>query len=252
MQTKLLRNIDVVQINITAGQEEYYLPKNVDWSSRVIDRIALVAPTANITSPIDGTTHVLKRSEIGNLYFDLYGMDGKDLAHELSFEQLLHTNNNPYLINAKINLDLSRIFFTDAPQTSGCILLYVYYDGVNRPENEQSRKNITVRFPLAANEKITFTELINTYVYASGHKVKGIQVWDAENKPVYITLRDRELTYIMNNVYSGLFRPQMSGVTSEDIQVSPAALDSLNIDFDYSFIRNATNGAVVQKITFEY
>lgn len=252
MQTKLLRNIDIVQINITAGQDEYYLPKNVDWSTRVIDRIALVAPTANITSPIDGTTHVLKRSEISSMYVDLYGNDGKDLAHELSYEQLLHTNNNPYLINAKINLDLSRIYFTDTPQVSGCILLYVYYNGVNRPEVEQSRKSITVRFPLAASEKLTFTDLVNTYMYASGYKVKGIQVWDAENKPAYITLRDHELTYIMNNVYSGLFRPQIAGLTAESVQATPAVFDSLNIDFDYSFIRNATNGAVVQKITFEY
>lgn len=252
MQTKLLRNIDIVQINITAGQDEYYFPKNVDWNDRVVDRIALVAPTATITSPIDGTTHVLKRSEIKNLYFDIYSKDDKDLARELSFEQLLHTNNYPYLVNDKVNLDLSRLYFSEAPTASGCVLLYVYYNGIDRPEEEQSRKSLTVRFPLKANEKITFTDLVNTYMYASGHKVKGIQVWDAESKPAYITLRDHELTYIMNNVYSGLFRPQMSGATAEGIQVEPAVFDSLDIDFDYSFIRNATNGLVVQKITFEY
>ena len=167
MQPKLLRNIDIVQINITAGQEEYYFPKNVDWNDRVVDRIAIAAPSVNITSPIDGTTHVLKRSEIKNLYFDLYSKDDKDLSRELSFEQLLHTNNYPYLVNDKINLDLSRLYFTEAPTTSGCILLYIYYNGVDRPEEEQSRKSLTIRFPMAANEKMTFTDLVNTYMYAS-------------------------------------------------------------------------------------
>lgn len=252
MQSKLLRNIDIVQINITAGQDEYYFPKNVDWNNRVVDRIALVAPTATITSPIDGVTHVLKHSEIKNCYLDLYSKDDKDLARELNYEQILQTNNHPYLINDKLNLDLSRIYFTEAPTVSGCILLYIFYNGIDRPEEEQSRKSLTVRFPLAANEKITFTDLVNTYMYASGHKVRGIQVWDAESKPAYITLRDHELTYIMNNVYSGLFRPQMGGATAESVQVDPAVFDSLDIDFDYSFIRNATNGSVVQKITFEY
>lgn len=254
MQAKLLKNIDVVQINVQAGVDEYYLPKNVDWNGKRIDRLALVtAPEADtMFSPIDGTTPVLTMAQVPNLYFDLYTADDKDLAHELSAEQLMYNNNHPYYPDTVISLDLSRIYFTTAPEEDGCLLLYVFYDTVQALDYEPSSRNVTVTFPLAAGEAMTFTQIISRYIHADNHNVRGIIVWDAEENPAYIMLRDFQLEHVMQSVYTGLFRPQMMGADAEHIQIEPAYIDCMNVDFDYSTIRNATNANQVQKITFEY
>lgn len=254
MQAKLLKNIDVVQINIQAGVDEYYLPKNVDWNGKRIDRMALVtAPTAGtMFSPIDGTTPVLTMSDIKNLYIDLYTGEDKELAHEMSAEQIHYTNNHPFAPDAIISLDLSRMYFTTTPEADGCILLYFFYDGVDVLDYDPSSRNVTIVFPLEAGKQITFTEMISRYIHADYHNVRGIKVWGAEDAPAYITLRDFELKHVMSSVYTGLFRPQMSGTFARNIQIAPAYIDAMDIDFDYSNIRNATDADQMQKITLEY
>lgn len=254
MQAKLLKNIDVVHINVQAGVDEYYLPKNVDWNGKRIDRLALVtAPAADtMFSPIDGTTPVLTKEQVKNMYIDLYTADDKDLTHELSAEQLLYNNNHPFCPETVISLDLSRIYFTTTPEEDGCLLLYVFYDMVEVPDYEPSSRSVTVAFPLAAGEAMRFTDIISRYIHADYHNVRGIMVWDAEDNPAYIMLRDFKLEHVMQSVYTGFFRPQMMGADAEHIQVAPAYIDCMDIDFDYSTIRNATNANQMQKITFEY
>lgn len=252
MKATINKNIDLVQINIAAGTDEYYLPKNVDWNGRTIDRIVLAAPTASVVSPIDGTTHVLTRSEIKDLYFDLYDGNDAELTHGLSFEQILHTNNNPWLPKKQLSLNLSRMYFTTTPQTSGCILLYVFYGSQEVEDIEFPRKSITVEVNLAADEQKSFQEIINTSIHAIDQRVRGIMVWDADTAPVYLTLRDHQLSYILNSVYSGLLRPIMRKNNAEATQIHAALFDAIDIDFDYSFIRNAGSVATKQIITFEY
>lgn len=252
MNAKLLRNIDLVQINIQAGVSEYYFPKNVDWNGQVVDKLLLVAPSADMLSPIDGTTPVLKASEVQNMYVDLYTVENRDLTHSLSHEQILYTNDHPYKPGVKLSLELSRIYFTEEPQQDGCLLLYVFWGGRDVECVEQSQRNITVEFDLAANQQISFRDLINTYAHVYGDKIRAISVWNAEDAPVYLTLRDYQLSYIMRDVCSVLFRPLTMGATAADCQVEHAYLDSIDIDFDYSYIRNACNEACTQRITFEY
>lgn len=38
---KLYKNIDIVQINLKAGVREYFLPKNVSWFDKVVERIVV-------------------------------------------------------------------------------------------------------------------------------------------------------------------------------------------------------------------
>lgn len=252
MKTPIYKNIDLVQINIAAGTDEYYLPKNVDWNGRTIDRIVLAAPTASIVSPIDGTTHVLTRSEIKDLYFDLYDSNDAELTHGLSFEQILHTNNNPWLPGRALSLNLSRMYFTTTPTINGCLLLYVFYGTQEVEDMDESSKNITIEVELAAGEQKSFREVMNTTIHIIDQKVRGIMVWDADTEPVYLTLRDHQLSYVLNSVYSGLLRPNMRKTNAENTQIRAAKFNTIDIDFDYSFIRNAGSSDTKQIITFEY
>lgn len=252
MLAELYRNIDLVQIPIQSGIDEYYFPKNVDWANKVIDKIVLCTPTNPCVSPIDGTTPVLTRSQIADMYIDLYAADDTEVVHNLHFEQLLYTNNHIITIGKQLNMNLSRIYLTTAPVSDSVLLAYVFYGTKTKENYEPSQKNLTITFPMAASERLTFQDIINTYVHADGKKVRGIQIWNAESNPAYITLRDYELTYIIKDVHTAIFRPQMAAATAEETQVNPIRLDSLDINFDYSFIQNATSSACTQTITLEY
>lgn len=252
MLAELYRNIDLVQIPIQSGIDEYYFPKNVDWANKVIDKIVLCTPTNPCVSPIDGTTPVLTRSQIADMYIDLYASDDSEITHNLSYEQLLYTNNHPVIIGKQLNLNLSRIYMPTAPSANSVLLMYVFYGTNKREDYEPSQKSVTLHFPMAAGERMTFQDIINTYVHADGKKIRGIQIWDAENNPAYLTLRDYELTYIIKDVHTAMFRPQMAAATVESTQIDPIRLDSLDINFDYSFVQNATNSACTQIITLEY
>lgn len=252
MIASLYKNISVVQIPVTAGVSDYHFPKNVDWADQCVDKIVLAAPAAALLSPIDGQTSVLTRSQIKDLYVSLYSEAEEEIVESLYFENILHTANYPVEVNSKLNLNLSSLRFTSAPEEDGVLLFYVYWGGRTDSNFELPKRTTTITFPLGANEKLTFKELINTYVHADYKKVRGIAVWNAETNPAYLTLRDHQLTYIIKSLYSGLARPQMLGATAEQSQVHPLYLDSVDIDFDYSFIRNATGTANNQKITIYY
>ena len=252
MKTELAKNIDLVQVDVVAGVDELQFPKNVDWAARKIVKLVLVAPTANMVSPIDGQTPVLKRSQISDLYLDLYKADESEICHNLYFEALLHTNNHPVYINSALSLNLSRLYFTTAPTINGCLLFYVFYEGETVENYEPSQKNVTIQVPLDADAKLSFRDIVDTYVHIIGQHVRGLQIWGAENNPVYLTLRDYEYTYVINSLYSGLARPQMAGATCELTQIAPLRFADLNIDFDNSFVRNAASFPVTLIMTIEY
>ena len=252
--TTLYRNISLVQIPIKQGVVEYRWPKNVDWAGERIDKILLATPIANtVLSPVDGQTHVLTEAQLrGALYFDLYNNRDQELALGLYYQQLLASNNYPVEINETLSLRQSRLFFTQAPTVDGCLLLYVFWGSKHDENHEPARNSVTVHFPLGANEKLSLREIINTYVSADFKKIRGIECWGSETNPAYLTLRDKQLTYIVKSVLTSLARPQMAGATASTSQVQPMLFDSLDIDFDYSFIRNATATANNQTITIYY
>lgn len=253
MTAKLYKNISIVQIPVQQGVSEYQFPKNVDWAGQEIQQILLAAPSSdNCLSPIDGQTPVLSYDKISDLYFDLYAEDKTEITQSMYFENILHTANYPVEINSVLSLTLSTIKFTTAPTADGVLLLYVFWGGRKDGCYDLPRRSVTIAFPLAANEKLSFRQLINTYMHADYDKVRGIAVWDAENNPCYITLRDHQLSYMIKSMYGGLARPQMEGATAQTSQVHPLYLDSIDIDFDYSFVRNATGTANNQKITIYY
>lgn len=252
----LTNNIDIVQINIKQGVEEYYLPKNVNWRDRVIDKIVLALSPANSTllSPIDGQTQVLTPSDISDLYFDLYAADDTQIVRNLSFEQILHTNNNPLYLNQKLSLNLSRLYFTTTPAQDGCILLYVYYGGKQIEETEPAKESVTVSVPLSANGKVSLQDIVDNYIYMQPKNVKSVYLWDWKIKPVYLTLRSADNKHTLNSIFSSLCRPPLyeTGNTAVDAQAHSLLLDNINIDMLNSFVQNAQNAVVEVRLTFLY
>lgn len=249
---ELIKNIDLVQIKISAGVDEYAFPKNVDWSGKKVDKILLCAPTAACVSPIDGTSPVYTRSDVANLYFDLYDSADRELCYEASYEHFLYTNNHPLEIDSAISTQLSKLRFTTAPAKDGVLLLYVFWNTQDVPavwDAPNKCKNVVVT--LGAGERKTFADL-RDFIHTDFKKVRGIQVWGAESTPAYITLRDHNLEHVLNNVHVALLRPDMLGTDAESTVLEPVRFDSLDIDFDYSFIRNATGSIENVMITLEY
>lgn len=252
MKAKIYRNIDMVQIDIQAGVAEYQLPKNVDWAKEKIDKILLLAPSASIVSPIDGVTPVLTRQELRNVFVDLYAGDDSEIALSMAAENIMHTCNHPVEVNNTLQLHLSRITFMEAPQTDACILLYVFWGGKEDANYEPAKRSVTVELDLQANEQMSFREVINRYLHAEFDTVRSITVWNAELNPVYISMQDHQLTYVMRSIYGALCRPEMLGMNAENTQIHPFRLDNVDVDFDNSFVLEASGSEHKSKITFEF
>lgn len=263
MAVDLVRNIDLLQINIKAGVSEYFLPKNVSWRDKVIDKMLILTDNLfngenhpTIYSPTDGVTPLLKYDDIVNLYADIYTTDSREIAHGLSVTNIHFRNNNPWFPNVPLDLQQSRLYFSTPPTKDGCILLYVFYDGCTVDLYEPSNKNITVKFTLQPGQEVSFADVINTYVHVTGEKIRSIQFVRPEDNPAYVTFRDYKLSYIINNVCNYLMRMPFYNIFVGLVwraQARPILFDQMDIDFDNSYIRNAMNDKVSeQTIIFEY
>lgn len=252
MKAELYKNCSLVRVPIVAGQTEYSLPQNVVWADRAIDRLIICAPNTACVDPVDGTTAVITRNDLADCYITLYNKENQEIMHDVSFENILHLNNHALRVDAQLNLSLCRITFTTAPVADGVLLLYAFYDSKKEEYIDMPKRSITCTFPLAADQEISFREIIDYTIHAIPETVKGVIMWDAVLQPAWITLRDHDLTYQMDNIHSELCRPDMNGGTAYDSQAALFLVDDLDIDFDYSRIRNATSNAQTQHITFLY
>ena len=252
MKTELYTNVSLVRIPIVAGVSEYHLPQNVDWANRKIDKFLIVAPQGADIDPVDGVTPVLGTAGIEDMYIDLYDSNDREVMNSVHALQLINTNNHPLRVDAALNLALCRVFFTVPPVANATLLLYAFYGTRTEEYYDLSKKSVTVEFPMAANEQMTLQDVINTYAHALPAKIQGIICWDAENNPAYLSLRDYNLTYQMANVHTLLCRPDKHAANAFDTQAALFLLNDLDINFDYSYIRNARNSGCTQKITFLY
>ena len=251
MKAELYTNVALVRVPIKAGQDEYYLPQNVDWAQQKIDKMVVCAPVVGCIDPVDGITPVAQDTDIADLYINLYDADNREIMHDVSVENIVHVNNNVLRVDAALNLSLCRIYFTTSPAQDMTLLLYVYYQTRTEDYYELPNKSVTAVFDLAANEEKSFRDIINTYVHALPAKIRGIIVWTS-SEPVWITLRDYAYTYQMANIHSDLCRPDMAAASAWDTQAALFLLNDLDIDFDYSHIREAAGQQTTQKITFLY
>lgn len=244
---QLYKNISLCQINIVAGQEEYYFPKNSNWNGEQIERIVVVKPSVAMVSPIDGK-NVLQSWP--DFYLDLYEQNDAEISHSLHYANILHDNNYPFEIGRVLSMHLSRIIFSDAPQQSGALLMYIFYNS-KTAENQESKENITIRFDLQAGERLSFTDLINRYMYANDKHVKKLTEWNTST-PAFLTLRDMTGKLAFTEISTYLFRAPINGGSARTSQVYPLALDDVDLDFDNCYIHNTTAANQQHVITFEY
>lgn len=267
MNYQIYKNIDVVQINIKSGVSEYFLPQNVDWADEVIEKISIYTsnlPEDKQLSPFDGISEILSHEEIPNSYLDIFNQDGVEIAHNLSAQSIVYTNNHPIELNSKISLTMSRIVYSQAPSQDGCILLYIYHGSKCIDTDDRPARSVTVNFSVGDGEDVMLSEVIDTYIHSQGKKLKGISFWGEFNdwNSAFITLRDYNYTKpILNSVPLAFCRPMMSvdpsialtpkWTAAQCVQVQPMYLDNADIDFDNSFIHNS-NGRGEQNITLTF
>lgn len=262
---KLYKNIDIVQINLKAGVREYFLPKNVSWFDKVVERIVVYGsnPEQDEISPIDGVTTIVDREVLNNLYFDLYDADSNEITQGLNAQNLLYTNNNPIEINSQLSLQLSRMSFANNVQNSGCLLLFVVYGSKEVENYEDPRKSVTVEFEVPAGKEIFLKDVIDTYIYAQGKTVKGIQCWGGitAGAGLFVTLRNSNYHTIVNRLPLNMCRPPMgadyfetgSDIPAERVQANPMYFDDEDIDFANSTIQNTwQDKAIIVKLTILY
>ena len=252
MKTEIYTNCSLVRVPIRAGETEYYMPQNVEWAKKKIDKLIICAPAATCLDPMDGQTPVMTREQLKDLYINLYDNANNELMHDVSFEQVLHRNNHPLHVDAVLNLSQCRLNFTTAPEEDSTLLLYVFYQTRTEDDGEVPTRSVSVEFGLDADARITLRTIINEYVHALPAKIKGIIFWSAAENPAWLTLRDYTLTYQMADIHSELARPDTNEGAAADSQAALFLLNDLDIDFDYSYIRNATAEANTQRITFLY
>lgn len=244
---KLYKNIDLVQINVKAGVSEYFFPRNVDWADQVIEKLVVYAPEAESgeRSPIDLKNYIIDQNVYRNVYLDLYNADNVEIAHSLSAQSIVHRNNYPLEINDKLSLQLSRIFFSKAPVQDGCLLIYVFWGNTDVDNFEIPQKSVTIDVLTETGKDVWFKDFIDTYIYAQGKVLKGIDVWNGlggGSHDEFITLRDSNYKTVIKHLPVAMCRPQMgvpADFTAEYAQIHPLYLDNADIDFANSFIRKS-------------
>lgn len=262
---KLNKNIDVVQINVKAGVREYYLPKNVDWADKVVERIVVYGATPELDefSPVDGVTKILDCELLSNLYFDLYDSTAIEITQNLNAQNLFYTNNNPVEINSQLSLQLSRIFFAEESKDDGCLLLFIVYGSKDVENYDDPQRSVTVEFEVPANSEVSLADVIDTYIYAQGKTVKGIQFWGGitAGSGLFVTLRNSDYHTIVNRLALNMCRPPMSAdyfdlgsdISAERVQANPMYFDNEDIDFANSTIQNThEQGLKPSKVTLTF
>ena len=254
MKTELYTNCALLRLPIKSGESKYYLPQNVEWAKQKVDKLLIVAPKNACIDPVDGTTPVLTASDLGALngYVSLYDTDNHEILHDVSVENLLQRNNNALRVDAVLNLSMCSINFATDPVADATLLMYVFYQTREEEYFDIPKRSITCRFPLLANQEISFRDIINFTIHAIPETVKGVIVWGAEDRPAYLTLRDHALKYQMVDLHTELMRDDANHGSAYDNQSALFFTNDLDIDFDYSRIREAAGNNTQQTITFLY
>lgn len=254
---KRYQNISLCQINVVAGKDEYYLPKNSNWENQVIEKIVVVQPSPGVLvkSPIDGQ-ELLSGNDIQNLFFNIYNQYGEQKFINLHAYHLLYINNNILEIKDKLSFDLSKINFSVPPETTGALMLYIFYNSTEAMVDEPSEQ-VTVRFQVPALGKISFTDIIERYMYARDKNIRAITVWNGRNyanwHTGFITLRSSDGIMAYENISTALFRPCYNpSVSGNPINSKKIPLDAIELDFNNSFIQNSNTEAEEYLITFDY
>ncbi len=264
MKTLLYKNVDLFRIPIKIGVTEYSFPTNVDWAGKKIQQLILCTSFGSFSSgggvaydPMDGVTPI--SGDLSNTQRDVFitmvNDKNTEFAHNLHLTALnWQLGYSAFEINEVLNLPLCRIKLTVEPEKDEMLLFYVVWDSEEIDNYDQPLSSLTVKFPMAAGEELTFRELINNYISAMPERVRGIIAWNSPNAPAYMTLRDKPQKRIFRNVHTQLMAPAQTNTVYGRLQpfLPEFYIEPMDIDFDYSRIRNAQNKACEQCLTFLY
>lgn len=263
MKLQLYKNIDCVQIDVKAGVSEYFLPQNVDWADKKVDKLVVYGSEFidnYMKSPIDGITPMIDQDMLSNVYFDLYDINGEHVGYNVSANNIKHTCNYPLEINAILSLQTSKIVFAETPNEDCCMLIYVFWGTSVEETDDLPNHNVTVTFPIGYGEEITLASVIDTYIHSQSKKVKGMYMWSVPNRTIFFTLRDYNYRTIVKLLPGEMCRPPMgvpdwasdeSAVRkSQLVQVDSMYFDCADVDFDNSFVFNSDTRVNPTKKTY--
>ena len=252
MKLQLYKNIDCVQIDVKAGVSEYFLPQNVDWADKKVDKLVVYGSelfTGDFVSPIDGQTPLIGEDLLSKAYFDLYDTNGVHVGYNISANNLKHTCNHPLEINSAISLQTSKIVFSQTPDVDCCLLIYVFWGTSIEDTDDLPNHSVTVTFPIGYGEEITLASVIDTYIHSQSKTVKGMYMWSLPNKTIFFTLRDYNYRTIVKLLPGEMCRPPMGVpdwasdesvvIKSQLVQVDSMYFDCADVDFDNSFVFNS-------------
>lgn len=267
MKLNFYTNCSLVRIPIKAGVTDYYFPTNVDWAGKKVDKMLFILQnefdvSQYIYDPTDGQTPVIADypSQTGNVFVSLYDADNREVMHNVDIRFLSQQNNAPLELNCVLNLSLCRVTLTTSPTVDYTLLCYVFHGTRTEEHGELPRRMVHASFALEAGQEISLRQIIHDYVHALPGRIKGIYC-EGDTRVCYITLRDKKLTYIMDNIIGWVMRPINIAVVgigrpinfSESEQKEPFLLNDLDVDFDNSYIRNGRNVKLKDcHITFLY
>ena len=252
MQT--FQNISLCQINVKSGQTEYYLPKNANWRNKKIEKIVVYAhdPNVSVTSPVDDQA-CGSRTDISDLYFDLYNTAGENIMHNVHAYELLDVNNFPPIVGQQLSFDLSKIFFTSAPVSDYALMLYVFYNA-KESEVEDSTENVTVNFTVPAKTSYSLQYVIENYMYARSKGVRAIAIWNdlatLSYNSGFVTLRDTSGFLAHEDMPTYFFRPVNKPASGDVILRNHIPLAAVDLDFNNSFVYNPHNTDINYTVTF--
>lgn len=266
MKLQLYKNIDCVQIDVKAGVSEYFLPQNVDWADKKVDKLVVygASPESGELSPIDGINEVYDIDKVQSIYFDLYNQDGEPIAHSISAVNMLHTNNNPIEVNSQLSLQLSRMCFSQTPEDDGCVLIYIFWNSTEVETDDLPSQSVTVQFEVPSNTEVILSDVIDTYIHAQSKSLKGMMVWGAYTSysGLFITLRDYDYRTITKLLPIRLCRPPMGvddsfpeiglAYKAQSVQVHSMLFDCADVDFDNSVIYNSYSVGVSGNVTITF
>ena len=252
MKLQLYKNIDCVQIDVKAGVSEYFLPQNVDWADKKVDKLVVYGSelfSNLLVSPIDGQTPLIGGDLLSKAYFDLYDTNGVHVGYSISANNLKHTCNHSLEINSVISLQTSKIIFSQTPDVDCCLLIYVFWGTSIEDVDDLPNHSVTVTFPIGYGEEITLASVIDTYIHSQSKTVKGMYMWSQPNRTIFFTLRDYNYRTIVKLLPGEMCRPPMGVpdwasdesvvIKSQLVQVDSMYFDCADVDFDNSFVFNS-------------
>lgn len=248
--TRIINNIEAVQINLSNQVDRFYLPDNVIFHGKKISSISIlnnkggnyysISPFGNGV-PIDDT--ILK-----DFYIEVV-KDNKEILHQnlaaLSTSVCLSYR---IAIDTSIDITLTNLTYRGSANLTGkCIILYITWDDEQVDLSvEPSKHGVSISPIIPSGESVRLSDYIDDYIQKQGFTIKGIEASISDvNKGYFLDLRStdgRTLRYIPHTVL----------INSLATGVDYLHIDSFNIDFKNSYIVSGKSSNVQINLTFYY